>query len=61
MASHYRHRADEGVDVGTDGETRVTDDDKVGDDKVGDDKVGDDKVGDDKFTGKIHKATVELK
>ena len=51
MASHYRHRADEGVDVGTDGETRVTDDDKVGDDKVGDDK----------FTGKIHKATVELK
>ena len=46
MASHYRHRADEGVDVGTDGETRVTDDDKAGDNK---------------FTGKIHKATVELK
>jgi arylsulfatase len=38
--------ADEGVDVGLDGETNVTDDYKEGDNK---------------FTGKIRKVTVELK
>lgn len=38
--------ADEGVDVGLDGETNVTEDYKEGDNK---------------FTGKIHKVTVELK
>jgi hypothetical protein len=38
--------ADEGVDVGLDGETNVTDDYKEGDNK---------------FTGKIQKVTVELK
>ena len=38
--------ADEGADVGLDGETNVTDDYKEGDNK---------------FTGKIHKVTVELK
>ena len=38
--------ADEGADVGLDGETPVTDDYKAGDNK---------------FTGKIHKVTVELK
>jgi hypothetical protein len=38
--------ADEGADVGVDGETNVTDDYKEGDNK---------------FTGRIHKVTVELK
>jgi arylsulfatase A-like enzyme len=42
----YIFSADEGADVGQDGETPVT---------------GDYKEGDNKFTGKIHKITVELK
>ena len=42
----YAFSADEGADVGLDGETPVTDDYKAGDNR---------------FTGKIHKVTVELK
>jgi arylsulfatase len=42
----YAVSADEGADVGQDGETNVTDDYKQGDNK---------------FTGRIHKVVVELK
>ncbi len=42
----FAFSADEGADVGQDGETNVTDDYKQGDNK---------------FTGKINKVTIELK